>query len=493
MNRSVRRLRAVAASASGRSAAAIIVALAIAAPAALSQTSLRRLEPPPEGQAYFGLTLRMWDTTDPVQRDARPVDVRLADAVAHDLGGRAPTFFAIDTSFPTRSAPGEIPAVEIRAAQRHAGSSLAVVNWFLGGSNAACGVACYHDYTSKDVADGTLDAYLRRAAIAYRQLATPVLIWLMPDANTRNHPGITALGPTSLAAADYRTAWRHVVDVFRQEGAGNVSFAWVIHDFPSIGAPDPNVDRAIASYYPGDRYVDWIGSDTYDREPIDYLEAPYAFAVSRAKPFILAGFVLRSHPSLLDPEADVGYLSSVFDWFESHPDVRAIDYLDKMDSPATQQELAPPSVSLDDGQVSYLPWSATGGYDDEDDGRLLADDGVQRSAAFAGRIANPRYVSNISTAPATTHVSLPDISSLSVGITGAQLRMSWRGDALAQSYDLELRQPGHAWRELLKGAPQTSDTLGALLAGRYQVRVRAHDVIGSAGPWSVSRTLHVGS
>jgi hypothetical protein len=472
--------------------AVLVAVFATAAPAALSQAPVTRLVPPPEGQTYFGLTLRMWDTTDPAQRDSRPVDVRLADAVANDLGGRAPTFFTIDASFPTRNRAGDIPTDQIRTARSHSGSSLAVVNWVLGGSNAPCGFACYHDYTTRDVTGGTLDTYLRKAAVAYRRLETPVLVRLMPDANAHNYPGLTALGDTPLTAADYRAAWRHVVDIFRREGANNVSFAWVAHGFLRDGQPDPSVDHAIASYYPGDRYVDWIGSDTFDREPIGYLAPPYGFAIDHAKPFVVAGFALRSQLSLFDPLDDVSYLSSLFDWFESHPDVRAIDYLDKISgSPATPQELGPPSVSLDDGQVSYLPWSPSDGYDAENDGRLLADDGAHRIAIFAGRIANPRYVSSITSAPTTTRVTPARISQLSVATRGSQLYTSWKGDAVARAYDLELRQPGHAWRELLKRASQTSDTLVALPAGRYQLRVRARDAIDSAGPWSVSQTLRV--
>ncbi len=468
---------------------ALVAAFATAAAEARPQESLTRLVPPPEGQTYFGLTMRMYDTTDPAQRDTRPVDVRLSDAVASDLGGRAPTFFTVDAYFPRPPLPGEIPTNQIRTALTHSGSSLAVVNWQLGVSGAPCGYACYHGYTTVDVADGALDAYIRRAAVAYRRLRTPVLIWLMPDANSHNHPGLTAFGVTQLTPADYRAAWRHVVDVFRQEGANNVSFGWVVDGFARDGQPDPNVDHRIALYYPGDRYVDWIGTETFDRPPIGFLVPPYEFAVARGKPFAVAGFGLRSHLSWFDPADDVSYLSSLFDWFESHPDVRAIDYVDERnDGRATPQELAS-SVSLDGGQVSYTPWSPIDGYDAENDGRLLADDGVGRSAIFAGRIANPHYIATISTSPTTTRVSRARILRLSVG----RLFASWSGDPVALVYDVEVRQVGHAWREVVKHSSETSEPLPALPAGRYQLRVRAYDVIGTRGPWSPLRAFRIAS
>jgi hypothetical protein len=51
--------------------------------------------------------------------------------------------------------------------------------------------------------------------------------------------------------------WRHVVEVFRQEGAANVRWCWC-----------PNIDNAAfpsyAQCYPGDEYVDWLGLDGYN-------------------------------------------------------------------------------------------------------------------------------------------------------------------------------------------------------------------------------------
>ena len=50
--------------------------------------------------------------------------------------------------------------------------------------------------------------------------------------------------------------WKRVVDVFKQQGVNNVGFWW---------SPNEGVDRAcIASSYPGDAYVDWVGTDNYN-------------------------------------------------------------------------------------------------------------------------------------------------------------------------------------------------------------------------------------
>ena len=57
-------------------------------------------------------------------------------------------------------------------------------------------------------------------------------------------------------AADYVAAWRHVVSIFRADGAANAEFVWA-----------PNVDDGgipFTQYFPGDEWVDDVGLDGYN-------------------------------------------------------------------------------------------------------------------------------------------------------------------------------------------------------------------------------------
>ena len=65
-------------------------------------------------------------------------------------------------------------------------------------------------------------------------------------------PGVN--GNTS---AEYVASWRHVVDIFRQEGAVNVRWVW---------SPTGLFERStpLAEVYPGDDYVDWLGPNAYN-------------------------------------------------------------------------------------------------------------------------------------------------------------------------------------------------------------------------------------
>lgn len=63
-------------------------------------------------------------------------------------------------------------------------------------------------------------------------------------------------------ASDYIHAYRHVVRIFRAHGARNVRFTWQMTSYAfQVPRSDP---RAAARWYPGNRYVDLVGSDGYN-------------------------------------------------------------------------------------------------------------------------------------------------------------------------------------------------------------------------------------
>lgn len=56
--------------------------------------------------------------------------------------------------------------------------------------------------------------------------------------------------------ASFVAAWRHIVSLFRTEGAGNVTWLWTV-------SHDTRNTKPIRDYWPGDRYVGWVGVDGY--------------------------------------------------------------------------------------------------------------------------------------------------------------------------------------------------------------------------------------
>lgn len=105
-----------------------------------------------------------------------------------------------------------------------------------------------------EIAAGKYDSYFRREADAAKALGMTVLLRF---AHEMNLPSM-AWGPGKAGntGASYVEAWRHIVTIFRQEGADNVKWVWA-----------PNVDyggRPFSQYFPGDEWVDYVGLDGYN-------------------------------------------------------------------------------------------------------------------------------------------------------------------------------------------------------------------------------------
>jgi beta-mannanase len=101
---------------------------------------------------------------------------------------------------------------------------------------------------------GAHDAHIRAAAQVLRDHGEPVLLRWAHEMNSDWYPWGKASG--GRIAVDYREAWLRVWSIFHDEGATNVRWVWS----PNI------VDGAAAfeAFYPGDRYVDWVGLDGYN-------------------------------------------------------------------------------------------------------------------------------------------------------------------------------------------------------------------------------------
>ncbi len=102
------------------------------------------------------------------------------------------------------------------------------------------------------IAAGNSDRYLYQFAAAVRHYGGHVVMSFAPEADGRWYPwGWHHAGPARWVAA-----WRHVVTVFRQAGATNVTWLWTVS-----GAS--RATGHVRRWWPGARYVDWVGVDGY--------------------------------------------------------------------------------------------------------------------------------------------------------------------------------------------------------------------------------------
>ncbi len=104
-----------------------------------------------------------------------------------------------------------------------------------------------------DIAAGKHDEYVRKFAQDVRRLNLPIALTVAHEMNGHWY----SWGTAHTKPKDYVAGWRHLHDVFRQEGATNVIWTWT-----------PNVvnylrQTPLKPLWPGDRYVDWVGIDGY--------------------------------------------------------------------------------------------------------------------------------------------------------------------------------------------------------------------------------------
>jgi hypothetical protein len=110
-------------------------------------------------------------------------------------------------------------------------------------------------YAPRTIAAGEHDDYIQRWARGAAEWGKPMYLRFAHEMNGFWYPwGVGVNGNTS---AEYVAAWRHIVDIFRREGATNVRWVWAPHVSLSTS---PSLEE----FYPGDEYADWIALDGYN-------------------------------------------------------------------------------------------------------------------------------------------------------------------------------------------------------------------------------------
>jgi Glycosyl hydrolase family 26 len=126
----------------------------------------------------------------------------------------------------------------------------------------------------KGIAAGVYDGYLRSYADSVRNFGHPVVIGFGHEMNAPWYSwGYHHVPPSTFVAA-----WRHVVTLFRGEGAGNVTWLWTINgDRPGTGP--------VASWWPGAAYVTWVGIDGYYYRPSDTFASIFGQTIDQVRAF----------------------------------------------------------------------------------------------------------------------------------------------------------------------------------------------------------------
>jgi mannan endo-1,4-beta-mannosidase len=150
------------------------------------------------------------------------------------------------------------------------------------------------------IAAGTYDDYLRTYADSVQDFGHAVVIGFGHEMNASWY----SWGYKHVPAATFVAAWRHIVTLFRKEGADNVTWLWTLETDQSGTGP-------IASWWPGAQYVTWVGIDGYYYRSSDTFASVFAQTIIQLRAF-------TSKPVLLSETAvgpDAGQFAKIQDLF----------------------------------------------------------------------------------------------------------------------------------------------------------------------------------
>lgn len=228
----------------------ILAALVIGCAAALHAQTLP-IAPPPLGKLYHGF---YWDGVgtdahDPSEHDVTPQDVtRYEQAV----GRKTAWIYFSDNWFESRKFPGamcawirdlgKIPYVRLMLRsdvdQEHAEKI----------------------FTLQRIVAGEFDVDLRAWGRDARAFGSPILVEWGTEPNgdwfawNGRWNGGAQEGP-----ARYVAAYRHIVDLMREEGATNLQWVWHVNWYDE---PERKWN-AFENYFPGENYCDWVALSAY--------------------------------------------------------------------------------------------------------------------------------------------------------------------------------------------------------------------------------------
>jgi mannan endo-1,4-beta-mannosidase len=184
-------------------------------------------------------------------------------------------------------------------------------------------------YRLSNIIKGKFDGYIRQFARSVKSVRGPVMIRLMHEMNGDWYPWSGTANGNS--PEQFVVAWRHVHDIFTQEGATNVTWVWSVNheSVPKTSRNDYSV------YYPGDKYVDWVSISGFNWgtsspgtlwHPLDFwYKHPMAYLTSTGKPIVVSEFA-----SVENGGDKAAWITDAYNRFRTeYPHVKAVVYYDK--------------------------------------------------------------------------------------------------------------------------------------------------------------------
>ena len=173
------------------------------------------------------------------------------------------------------------------------------------------------------IASGAHDARIAAQAAAVAAIGAPMFL-------TFHHEPDLAVGFGT--ADEYRAAWRHYVEVFRERGVTNVVWTWIVTPRAFGTGSGPTAD----ALYPGDDVVDRVGLDVYNWfgcspgasagwSSVATQATPFRrFGQAHGKPLVIAEWGSVEDP--VDPSRKAAWLTDAMATWTAWPEVTAVLY-----------------------------------------------------------------------------------------------------------------------------------------------------------------------
>lgn len=181
-----------------------------------------------------------------------------------------------------------------------------------------------------DILNGSHDSLIRRNAKQLKRLGRPVMLRWGWEMNGDWYAWSAAKNGDD--ASGYVRSWRYLRKIFDEQGADNVSWVWS----PNWNNRPDVAWNKMDEYYPGDKYVDWIGVSGYNlhRETPQKLFGDIYDAYTDRKPLMISevGAVDRGGTTKAD------WITLFATWCEQNPAVGAVTWFDTDTHPGYEEK-----------------------------------------------------------------------------------------------------------------------------------------------------------
>jgi glycosyl hydrolase family 26 len=131
---------------------------------------------------------------------------------------------------------------------------------------------------------------------------------------------------------EFASAFRHIVEIFRDERVRKVAFVWTMMSWTF----NERSDRDPMDWYPGDRYVDIVGTDAYNWFPLkpgvpwspfgEIVAPTMRFAEDRGKPVFVVEYGVMEDPD--DSDRKANWFRDVAKISKRWPNLKGLIYFD---------------------------------------------------------------------------------------------------------------------------------------------------------------------